>query len=87
MANVVQKLGDNTTREVKPDFESGKGYYWMKAVRDAEQAGVLDTLPRAPKPRTLAKQSFADQIHTRLARRNYASLGIAFDANGRIIRE
>lgn len=85
MANVVAKLGDNTTREVKPDFESGRGYHWMKMVRDAEQFG--GKLPHAPAPRTLARQSFADQIHTRLARRNYASCGIAFDANGRIIRE
>lgn len=87
MAELITKLGDNTTREVKPDFESGKGYHWMKMVRDAEQNGALGNLPRAHPPRTLAQKAFRDQVHARLARRNYTGCGVAFDANGRIIRD
>lgn len=87
MANVVTELGDRTSKAVKPDFEGGKGYYWMKMVRDAEQNGALGNLPRALPPRNLAQASFRDQIHTRLARRSYAGCGVSFGPDGRIIRE
>lgn len=87
MANIVQELGDNTTREVKPDFESGRGYYWMKQVRAAIDGGTYDKLPHAPEPTSLAKASFREQVYTRLARRTYGGLGVSFDADGKIIRE
>lgn len=29
----------------KPDFDSGKGYYWMKQTRAAIASGTRDNLP------------------------------------------
>lgn len=89
MANIVLETGDSTSKAVTPDFDSGKGYYWMKAVREAETNGVLDHLPHKPRARmvTGAQRSWDDQVSRRLARRNYGGLGFSFDANGKIIRE
>lgn len=81
----VQKLGDNTTHEVKPNFESERAYHWMHMRDMAEQAGTLDTLPRKPR-KGLAEESFFKQVDTRLSRRSF-TMGVSFDENGRIIRE
>jgi hypothetical protein len=83
MASIVQELGDSTSREVKPDFESGKGYYWMKQVYQARINGATGNLPRKPR-RTLAEHSFFEQVDRRLSRQSF-SVDIAFDKDGRRI--
>lgn len=87
MANVVQNLGDNTSKDVKPDFESGKGYYWMKQVREAEAArsrGEEVWLPRKER-KGLAENSFFDQVDRRLSRSTH-SVNVTFDKDGKIVR-
>lgn len=32
-----------------PDFDSAKGYYWMRQTHAAIQAGVRDRLPTVPR--------------------------------------
>jgi hypothetical protein len=87
-AAIVLNMGDATSREVKPDFDSGRGYYWMKAVRQAEANGAYDKLPRRPKPAPgTAQASWDAQVRSRLARRNYGGFGISFDKNGKVIRD
>lgn len=84
MSNFVTSgLGDSTSHDVKPDFESGKAYYWMKAVKASRAAGV--ELPRHEKP-GLAWGSFRRQVNERLSRQNF-TVGIAFDKDGKIINE
>ena len=83
MPNVVQELGDSTSREVKPDFDSAKGYYWMKQVRQAQINGATGNLPRKPR-RGLAETSFFEQVDRRLSRQSF-SVDIAFDKEGRRI--
>ena len=87
MANIVLETGDHTTHDVKPDFDSGKGYYWMKQVKEAMKTGTVDNLPHRPPASSLAQRSWNDQVHRRLNRQTFGGLGIRFDANGRIIRE
>lgn len=82
--NIVQKLGDTTSHEVKPDFNSEKAYHWMHMRRQAEQAGTLDSFPYKPR-KGLAEESFFKQVDVRMSRRSYG-MGISFDENGRIIR-
>ena len=80
------KQVDRTTKAVKPDFESGKGYYWMKQIRELEQFGTpLKKWPRKP-PRNRAEASFKQQVNQRLSRRNF-TVSISFDKDGKIIRE
>lgn len=85
MANHVQQLGDKTSRPVKPDFEGERAYHWMHMRQAAEAAGTLDKLPRKPR-KGLAEESFFRQVDTRMSRRSF-TVGVSFDANGRIIRE
>ena len=89
MANLVEKLGDNTTKSVTPDFDSGKGYYWMKQIYEAKKArerGEPVNLT-AYKPRQgLAENSFFNQVDRRLSRNSFVS-NISFDENGKRIRE
>lgn len=84
MSNYVHKLGDSTSKEVKPDFESEKAYHWMHMKRQAERAGVLDTLPHKPR-RGLAETSFFNQVDRRMSRRSFA-VGISF-VDGKIVRD
>ncbi len=83
MANYVQQLGDSTSRDVRPDFDSAKGYYWMKQVRQAQINGATGNLPRKPRG-SLAESSFFGQVDRRRSRQSF-SPGIAFDASGRRI--
>ena len=83
MANVVTEPGDSTSREVKPDFDSAKGYYWMKQVKQARINGATGNLPRKPR-RGLAENSFFEQVDRRLSRQSF-SVNIQFDAEGKRI--
>lgn len=80
-----KKPVDRTTKEVKPDFESGRGYYWMKQTRELQEQGTpLAQWPRRP-PRNKAEASFKKQVDTRLSRRCY-TVSVAFQ-DGKIVRE
>lgn len=86
MANHVQTLGDNTSKDVKPDFESAKGYYWMNQMKSIEKYGTSGKpWPRKPR-RTQAEQSFFGQVDKRLSRQTY-TVNVRFDANGKRIHE
>lgn len=85
MTNQVQKLGDNTSRSTVPDFEGGRGYYWMKQVYQARINGATSNLPRKPR-RTQAEKAFFAQVDQRLSRTS-TTVNIAFDKNGRRIWE
>lgn len=84
MANLVSKLGDTTSHEVKPNFEGEKYYHWQHMRRNAEKAGTIDKLPRKPR-KGLAEESFFEQVDRRVSRATF-SLGISFDKDGKIIR-
>lgn len=84
MSVYIHKLGDKTSRDVKPDFESERAYHWMHMRRMAEKAGTLDTLPRKPR-KGLAEESFFKQVDVRISRHTYSS-GVSFDKNGRVIQ-
>lgn len=80
-----RKQVDQTTKEVTPDFESGKGHYWMKQMRDLQEQGTpLKKWPRKPR-RNKAERSFFEQVDRRLSRRSY-TVSVSFDSNGKIIR-
>lgn len=68
-----------------PDFESAKGYYWMKQVYQARVNGDTSKLPRKER-RTKAEQSFFKSVDTRLSRTS-TIVNIAFDEQGRRIHE
>ncbi len=84
MAVHIEKLGDTTSREVKPDFEGEKFYHWQHMKKCAEKAGTLHTLPYKPR-KGLAEESFFRQVDTRMSRVTHM-MGISFDKDGRIIR-
>lgn len=83
-AAYVKKLGDKTSREVKPDFEGAKFYHWQHMRTMAEKAGTLDKLPRKPR-KGLAEESFFEQVDRRMSRRGF-SMGVSI-VNGRVVRE
>jgi hypothetical protein len=83
--NPIEKLGDNTTHDTIPDFESGKGYYWMKQVYQARVNGASQNLPFKER-KGLAERSFFEQVDRRLSRTSMV-VGIAFDRQGKRIRE
>lgn len=81
-----KKQVDHTTKEVRPDFESGRGYYWMKQIREVEQYGTpLKSWPRKP-PKNKAEASFKKQVDQRLSRRAF-TVSVSFDKDGKIVRE
>ncbi len=80
----IQKLGDTTSREVKPNFHSEKFYHWQHMKRQAEKAGTLHTLPYKPR-KGLAEESFFSQVDRHMSRRTFGT-GISFDKEGNIIR-
>lgn len=85
--NPVEKLGDNTSHSTTPDFESGKGYYWMKQIYNSRISGVHPATPLPRKPRrTLAERSFFDAVDRRLSRSSTV-VNISFDSEGRRIHE
>ncbi len=67
-----------------PDFEGGKGYYWMKQTKEAIANGTRDELPHRP-PANLAERSFKDAVERRLSRQNF-TIGVNI-VNGRIVRD
>lgn len=70
-----------------PDFESGKGYYWMRQVHAARQAGNGEArgLPRKPRWGKAATDFF-NQVDRRLSRQGF-TVNIAFDKDGHRIHE
>lgn len=87
MANVVQQLGDTTSKDVKPDFDGAKGYFWMKQAHAAGRAsanGERVHLPRKERS-GLAEQTFFEQVDRRLSRQSFC-LGATFDKDGNIVR-
>ena len=87
MSNIVHELGDRTTRATVPDFDSARGYYWMKQAHAARQAaanGERVHLPRKPR-RGLAEHSYFGQVDRRLSRQSF-TLGASFDKDGKLIR-
>lgn len=86
MANLVGQLGDSTSKEVNPDFDSGKGDTWMKMISDSRQATGQAHNPLLPyKPRKgLAEHSFWGAVDRRLSRKSF-SMGVSFDKEGRIV--
>jgi hypothetical protein len=86
MANIITTYKDHSTgRDTKPDFNTEKSYHWMHMVKSARKAGVANRLPRKPRS-NLAEKSFFKTVDERLSRTSF-SPGIAFDSNGKIIRE
>ena len=88
MANVVSELGDRTSHDVRPDFDSGRGYYWMKQIAEARAAasrGEPVHLPRKER-KGLAEESFFGQVDRRLSRKSF-SMGASFNKEGKLIRE
>lgn len=86
MANHVREPGDRTSHDVVPDFESGRGYYWMKQMKAAEAARMRgEYVPPAPykRRRGLAEESFFEQVDRRLSRQNF-TIGVTFDKEGKI---
>jgi hypothetical protein len=81
--NYVQKLGDDTSKEVKPDFDSGKGDTWMKMISDSRQNTGQEHNPLLPyRPRKgLKEECFWGAVDLRLSRKSF-SMGVSFDENG-----
>ncbi len=84
MAVPIQKLGDTTSKPVKPDFEGERFYHWQHMKTMAEKAGTINNLPRKPRS-GLTEESFFKQVDTRTSRVSF-SVGVSFK-DGRIIRE
>jgi hypothetical protein len=88
MTTFIKELGDSTSRDVKPDFESAKGYYWMKQMHDAKRAaanGEPVHLPRKPRS-TPAECAYFEQVDKRLSRQSFI-MGVSFDKQGKLIKE
>lgn len=81
------KLGDQTSRDVKPDFNSARAEYWIKQIK------ALNALPPDQRPknwprasrRTPAQQSFFGQVDRYMSRQSY-TVSVSFGPDGRIIR-
>ncbi len=80
----IERMGDHTSRDVKPDFESERYYHWQHMIQGAKRAGTLDKMPYKPR-RGLAEESFFGQVDRRLSRVS-TRVGISFDTNGKVIR-
>ncbi len=87
VAEWVKEPGDTTSRDVKPDFDSGRGYYWMKQVKAARAAEARGEAVHLPMKRRqgLAQESFFEQVDRRLSRTSY-TVGVTFDTEGRLQR-
>ena len=88
MAFHVREPGDKTSHDTVPDFESGRGYYWMKQMKAAEAARMRgEYVPPQPykRRRGLAEESFFEACDRRLSRHNY-TVGVTFDSEGRMKR-
>ncbi len=87
MANVVQQLGDTTSRSCVPDFDSGKGDTYMKMISDSRQNTGQAINPLLPyKPRKgLAEESFWNAVDRRLSRKSHV---INFSiVNGKVVKD
>lgn len=77
---------DLTSKDVKPDFESAKAYYWLKQTRELQESGTpLKKWPRKPR-KNKAEHSFWAQVDRRVSRRAF-TVSVSFDKDGKIIRE
>lgn len=85
LSNIVTKLGDSTSKNTTPDFESERAYYWMKQVRAIQEHGSSVPIPRKPRS-TLAEKSFFSSVDARVSRRCF-TVNIAFDKEGKRIHE
>lgn len=86
MANILTTYKDHSTsKDTVPDFNSEKSYHWMHMVKSARKAGTEKLFPHKPR-KGLAEKSFFQAVDTRLSRLSF-SPGIAFDKDGKIIRE
>lgn len=86
MSNIVEELGDKTSHSVKPDFDSGKGYYWMKQTYELRKAisnGEEVVPPPYKRRKGLAEESFFEQVDRRLSRISYV-INVTFDKEGKI---
>jgi hypothetical protein len=83
---VIQKLGDTTSREVKPNFEDAKGDTWLKMTYEMKQAGTEHLFPHKPR-KGQVEECYWKQVDAKLASvgKTFVS-GISFDENGKIIR-
>jgi len=88
ISQIMQGLEQRETPMPVPDFESGKGYYWMKQVKAAQKDNWLypNKLPRKPR-RTPIEQDFFKQVDKRLSRQTYSPCGISFDKDGHRIHD
>lgn len=86
MANIVQHLGDTTSKDVKPDFEGAKGDTWLKMTYEMKMAGTEHLFPHKPR-KGQVEECFWKQVDRKLANlgKTYVS-GVSFDKDGRIIR-
>lgn len=84
MASIVQQLGDSTSRNATPDWNTGKAWCWEKMTSEAKQANTLDRFPHKPR-KGLAEESFWEQVDRHMSRKSF-SMGVSFK-NGRIVRE
>lgn len=89
MSNIIHGLGDNTSKDVKPDFDSGKGEYWMrqtvalrKAIANKEEVSPFPYKRR----KGLAEESFFRQVDKRI-NRSLHTVSVKFDSEGRLIKE
>jgi hypothetical protein len=85
VSNNIENLGDDTSHSTTPDFESAKGYYWMKQSYQARINGAVDNLPRRER-KSLAERSFYGAVDRRLSR-STTIVNISFDRQGKRIRE
>ena len=81
----LEKSGDTTSHTTVPDFESGKGYYWMRQTYQAKHHGWNLAPPRKHR-QGLAEQSFFRAVDRRLSRSS-TSVTIAFDKEGKRIHD
>ena len=71
---------------MKPDFDSAKGYYWMKQVKELQKNGTpVKKWPRKPR-RGKAEKDFFGQVDRRLSRQAF-TIGCTFDSDGKLVRE
>lgn len=84
MAIPIHELGDQASRDCKPDFQSGKGWAWEKMTREAIQAGTLDNFPHKPR-QGFQEECFWGQVDRHMAR-SFHTVNVVIK-DGRVIRE
>ena len=88
-SNTDPSREDRTSHPVKPDFDSGKGYFWMKQmynIRKAKERGeYVPDWPTKPR-RGKAETSFFKQVDRQLSRSSF-TISVKFDKDGRLIKD